>query len=466
MNTLHWFLPILGTGLVAGCAGPLDQRWENPTYQTQQSRYMERDLRVADAPVSDQSSPAIGFDSLDALSVEDAIRLAIEHNPRLRAAGYRVDAASGRVLQAGLYPNPSLSFSGESIGADAGGGGETAYVIEQEIVLGGKLRRARDVAESDRHAAQAEFVAQEFALATKVSRAYFSVVTARTQLADRQGLAGLSSDLLEAVRARVDAGSATETDRLRAEVVHEQAQISLEAARYAAKSALQSLASAIGVEEMTELPLSSSVDRFPELPAYEQIVSSTLEANSRMSMARISVVRARQAHKLAQANSTPMLTASVGPRYSDIDGETTVDVGLNLEIPLFDRNQGEIGAMLSERLSASAELRNVQLELLAEVADAWSVYQSSFSAVERYQQQLLPKAERTLDLTRQAYQSGKADYLRLLDAQQVLIESRLSYVNAAEQLHSAAALLNELSHTHAQWRNPRDEDQANSEVNP
>jgi cobalt-zinc-cadmium efflux system outer membrane protein len=426
---------------------------------------MERDLRVSQGAEDEFRSAEFRLESLDSLSVEDAIRLAIQHNPQLRAAGYRVDAASGRVLQAGLYPNPSLSFSGESIGADGGSGGETAYTIEQEIVLGGRIQRARDVADSDKQAAQESFVAQEFTLATQVSRAYFGVVAAQQELSDRRELSELSSQLLDAVRARVEAGSATEPDLLRAEVVYEQSRIVLESARNQDRAARQTLASVIGVEQRIDLPLTTSVDEFVELPAYEDIVASTLRANSRMALARISVQRARQAHRLAQAESAPTLVASVGPRYSDIDGETTLDVGLNLEIPLFDRNQGEIEATLSERLSASAELRNVQLELLAEVAQAWSVYQSSLVAVDQYQQQLLPKAERTLDLTRQAYQSGKADYLRLLDAQQVLIESRLSYVEAAERLHRAAALLNELSQTHAHWREPRDEDQALSEMN-
>src|SRR5690606_31526514 len=139
----------------------------------------------------------------------------------------------------------SLSFSGESIGADSGSGGETAYVIEQEIVFGGKLQRARDLARSDQDAAQAEFVAQEFAIATKVSDAYYKALSAREQLTNRQELAAISTQLLGSVNARVDAGSATETDRVRSEVVNEQAQMDQEAAQYQLESALRSLASAI-----------------------------------------------------------------------------------------------------------------------------------------------------------------------------------------------------------------------------
>ncbi len=465
MNMKLWVLPAVGAVMASGCAGPLDQRWDDPVYQSIQDRFTEHDRRIADLNGEDLPAPVFDMESLDGLSVEDAVRVAINNSPQLSAAGYRVDAASGRVLQAGLYPNPTFSFGGEAIGSDAGSGGETVYVVEQEIVLGGKLSKARDVAESDRLAARAEFIAQEYAVASSVTQAYFAAVAAHERLVKREELAVLASQLLDAASARVEAGSATRPDQLRAEVVYEQAQIELDGALLEARASRRALASAIGIEGVVGLPLTSSVDHLPMVPGLEELEAATLEANSRMSLARIAVERAKRSHALARSQATPNLVASVGPRYSDVDNESTIDLGLAIEIPLFDRNQGEIRASLAERLSASAQLRSVQLELLAEVSQAWAVYRSASSAADRYRSQLLPKAEKTLDLTRQAYQSGKADYLRLLDAQQVVVESRIAYVNTLQQLHSAAALLNELSQTNAPWRNPRDEDQSQAEVN-
>jgi cobalt-zinc-cadmium efflux system outer membrane protein len=228
---------------------------------------------------------------------------------------------------------------------------------------------------------------------------------------------------------------------------------------------LQTLASAIGSDHLFHLSLATRLDQLPVLPPRDQILSSTLQANSRISLARIAITKARQSHKLAKANAVPNLVASVGPRYSDIDNETTIDVGIGIEIPLFDRNQGEISATLAERLSASANLKSTQLELIAEVSRTWATYQTARSAANRYRTQLIPKAQRTLDLTRQAYQSGKSDYLRMLDAQQIVIESEISYINTLEQLHYAASLLNELSQSNTPWRNPQSLDKPRPEMN-
>lgn len=462
MNIKHGFIAAIGAALVTGCASPLNQRWDNPQYGYNREHFTQHDLHVSESSSHEDlqaiSIPGYNMDNLKALSVEDAVRIAIHYSPQLRSAGYRVDASSGRVLQAGLYPNPSLSFEGEAIGSNAGEGGESAYTIEQEIVLGGKLRLARDVAESDRLAARAEFIAHEFDIAAKVRQAYFAAVSAQERLIKREELASLASQLLEAAISQIDAGSATLPDRLRAEVVYEQTQIHLETARFEVEAAMQSLASTLGVSGRVDLPLTTSIDHLPEMPSFDEIRLATLNANSRISLARIAIVRARQSHQLAKALAVPNMTASIGPRYSDIDDETTIDLGLGIEIPLFDRNQGEIRAALSERLFVSAELEQVQLELLDEISKAWSAYKSAYSAASRYQNHLLPKAEETLDLTRQAYQSGKSDYLRLLDAQQVVIEAHIAYISSMQQLHAVAASLNALSQMNAPWRNPRNED--------
>ncbi|MAY73191.1 MAG: hypothetical protein CMJ31_00420 [Phycisphaerae bacterium] len=445
---------LTGCLLVAGCAGPFDRSWDDPVYGDIRDRYQQADELNArlrsDGDDLDESRPAL--DGLAQLSVDDAIRVAIGNAPSLRRAGYQVDVAAGRVTQAGLYPNPAFVFDAEGLGSDAGSGGETAYRIEQEIVLGGKLSKSRRVAESDRLAAQAGFVAEEFAVASRVTRAYFAALTARERLENRQQLIELSDRLLDAATAQVEAGAATEPDQLRAEVVREQAQIGLESARLDYDAARQQLASAMGLDEPITLPLSSESRNLPELPDQDALLTATLEANGRIAIARLAIERAQRAHSLAKAQSIPNIVASIGPRYSDPDDETTLDVGLGVEIPLFDRNQGNIRAALADRLSSAAALREVQLELIAEVSNAYAAYQSARAAVTRYDEQLLPKAERTLDLTRQAYQRGKADYLRLLDAQQVVIESRIAYVDALQRLHEAAALLRELAQTEAPWR--------------
>lgn len=438
---------VVGCLLGVGCAGPLDRPWDDPVYRSVRERYGASDAQGAglgdENTEHDPTGGALG--SLERLTVEDAVRIGVANAPGLRRAGYEVDIADGLATQAGLLPNPSFVFEGEGLGDDDGAGGETIYHVEQAIVLGGRLRKARDLGDADRMAARAAFLSEERALAARVTGAYFAAVAARERLDSRRELGALSERVLGAARAQVEAGAATEPDRLRAEVVLEQAQIGLAEAELAYGAALRALGAAMGLGGPVGLPLATGLDAAPELGGLEELTASALANNGRVALASIGVERARLAHALARAEATPDLIASVGPRYSDPDGETTVDVGLGVEIPLFDRNQGAIRAAVGERLASAARLQGVRLDVAAEVGEAWAAYEASRVAATRYRERLLPRAERTLELTRQAYERGKADYLRLLDAQQVVVESRVAYVDALERLHENAALLIELT---------------------
>ena len=58
---------------------------------------------------------------------------------------------------------------------------------------------------------------------------------------------------------------------------------------------------------------------------------------------------------------------------------------------------------------------------------------------ERYEKEILPRANELLKIAQQGYAAGQFDFLRLLQAQRVLLETNLTYVNAQETRWQAAA---------------------------
>jgi len=408
-----------------------------------------RELHATDATAS------IG----EKLTLDEAVRFAVLNHPDLVRSASAVRAAGGRELQAGLYPNPAFNIDAEALGTEAGEGGETAFIVEQELVTAGKRRKAQAVAEADRLIRQAAFRGTEFEVATQVRRAFANASAAAERRAAQRALLDLATELLDAAEAQVEAGAVTEPDRLRAEVVREQAAIDLRTAENDAEAAKEALAVSLGLDGALEAALHHDLSTLPELPPREDAVKLVLAQNSDIEQARLAIERAGRAHKLAQAQAIPNVTVAAGPRYSDPDNETTLDVGLSIELPLFDRNQGEIAATLADRIGTGAQLGSVRLSLIEAVSEAWSAYESARHTVETYGSSLLPKAERTLDLTREAYRAGKIDYLRLLDAQQTLVRSRVVYIDALASLHEAAAILEGLMQRSAPWRdaiNPED----------
>lgn len=442
---------------LCGCAGPSPYEWSDPLYQYAVDRRSNDDASTgnADPAAPTESRLVISQAYGEQLTIDDAIRLAMMNHPELARIGHQVSAASAREVQAGLHPNPSFVFDAEALGSEAGPGGETAYLLEQEFLTAGKRKKTAAVAEADRIRAQTVFRATEFAIATAVRRQFTRAVAAQRRHELLTQLAELSRTLETVANARVEAGDAAEPDRLRAEVVAEQAAIDQAAAASAAIAAQLALAAAIGDSGAERFDLKDDLDSRPAIPERRAIVELAIERNQRIDLAELGIERAERAHDLAKANATPNVVAAIGPRYSDPENETTLDVGASIELPIFDRNQGEIAATLADRLSASAALGAVKLSLISAVSDAWSAYASAQSTISIYEQSLLPKAERTLTLTREAYEAGKADYLRLLDAQQSYIRSQVAYVDALEALHLAVATLEGLMQRDAPWRQSR-----------
>jgi cobalt-zinc-cadmium efflux system outer membrane protein len=442
--------------LTAGCAGSHLREWRDPLYLRHVAtgdRQAESHDRITPRPADPGSQgepPAISPDA--ALRIDDAIRYAVMNHPALRRQAYGVRAAAWREIQSRLSPNPSFAVEAEALGSDAGRGGETAFLLEQELVTSGKLAKTGAVAEADRLLAQSSFQEAVFGVATRVRGAFVAAVASEQRLISERELLSLADELLTSADAQVEAGAATEPDRLRAEVVREQAAIGLYAAESSAAAARRNLAATLGIDGALEATLVGDLMALPALPSREETLARALEQNTRIERALLAIERARRAHELARAQSIPNLRATLGPRYSDPERETTIDFGLGIEVPLFDRNQGEIAATTADRLAAGASLGAVRLELIGAVSQAWSSYESALFAVESYRSSLIPKAERTLDLTRQAYRAGKTDYLRLLDAQQTYVRSRIAYVDALEALHQAAAVLEGLMQSSLPWR--------------
>src|SRR6516225_1469707 len=88
-------------------------------------------------------------------------QLAWDHNPTLRQAMANIDVARGRTQQSGAYPNPTVGYTGERIGAGGTPGEMQGLFIDQTIVTGGKLRLNRARVAQEVSQAEAQALAQQ-----------------------------------------------------------------------------------------------------------------------------------------------------------------------------------------------------------------------------------------------------------------------------------------------------------------
>src|SRR5262245_26757806 len=78
-----------------------------------------------------------------ALTLGDLEAMALRGNPTLAQAAAQVAASRGKAPQAGLYPNPTVGYVGDQMGAEGTAGELQGGFVQQTIVTAGKLRLSR-----------------------------------------------------------------------------------------------------------------------------------------------------------------------------------------------------------------------------------------------------------------------------------------------------------------------------------
>ena len=115
------------------------------------------------------------------LTLEGAIRLALENNPELRASSGRIDAATGRAYQAKLWTNPELTLSAEDWPVSGGGGfsdSKQTMGVAQTIPFPGKKKLDRQIGVSGVRLSEAELSLRRLELVRDVKIAFYQVLAA------------------------------------------------------------------------------------------------------------------------------------------------------------------------------------------------------------------------------------------------------------------------------------------------
>jgi cobalt-zinc-cadmium efflux system outer membrane protein len=245
------------------------------------------------------------------------------------------------------------------------------------------------------------------------------------------------------VRERATHGVATETDVQIASSLVLQADLAARLAERREVTATRRLAGLLSLAaDLHGTPL---VDPLPDPVAALADREALVEhgRSTRLDLAALaSAVRGAEARlELERQRAAPDLTVGVGYERPESDDPTDHVLGpvLSVELPVFDRSQAAIARADSELQS----LRKLQEALLAELGQqvraAADEATLAADAVRFVLDELLPQAERSAALAREAYGLGDTTILPMLEAERTLSQARATGVEA--ELDAALALV-------------------------
>jgi cobalt-zinc-cadmium efflux system outer membrane protein len=380
------------------------------------------------------------------LTLDGLIQLGLERNPRLAQAEFAIDTARGRALQAGLYPNPTVSATLDELGDREGPGGiNTIPLVSQEIVTGGKLRLSRAAANREVDQATLGLMTQRYTLLNNVRQAYFDVLTLQRRLQVLAELVKLADQSVEQTRKLLEAKRGTRLDLVQLEVEAERLRAEREATERELPAAFRRLAAVVGVGNLPVAPIVGTLDL--PLPDYdlERTQRYVLSVHPEIRSAEIGVERAQLLSERARKEPIPNVTVGAGYVRQNQNRSDDWTIGVSVPVPLWNRNQGNILAAQAQVGEAVQEVGRVENELTDRVAGAFRDYAAARQRAERYRTAILPRAKEAYELSVKAYQGGLFEYLRVLEAQRAVAQANLEYIRALGEAWKAAAAISGLT---------------------
>jgi cobalt-zinc-cadmium efflux system outer membrane protein len=383
------------------------------------------------------------------LALADLERRTLENNPELFETEAQIRAAEGLRRQVGLYPNPVIGYTTDEnpLSSDRDGGKRGGFV-EQTILLGGKLRKNREIfsREVDRARAVRELVRTREL--NRVRILYYRTVAAQRLVELEERLAGLAREAVEVTGQLYNTGMADLPDRLAIENEAEMVDLDRLAARRSLVELWQELRAAVGDPTLEPERLADELDaEIPQLEAATTL-AAIFDGSPELEFADLGRDRARLALERERAEPVPDLALSaavldnrepMAPGEPSFGTEWRGDVGVR--IPLFDRNQGNIAAARAELERSDAERRRVRLKLEARFAPVFADYEQEYDRVSRYRGGILDRARRAFELYRARHQQMAAAYPQVLLAQRAYFEAETGYVTALGRLWESVVLL-------------------------
>jgi outer membrane protein, heavy metal efflux system len=408
-----------------------------------QSEHAAHEHHHADIPLIAPHYPELGRAQSNAKSplvtLDQVQSIARQNNPTLRQAEAQIRAAKARQQQAGLYPNPTVGYTGDEIRGGSVGGGKEGFFVQQTIVTAGKLRLSREVFGKQTQLATIEADEQRIRVESAVQMAYIRVLAAQEMLDARRDLAKISQDDADTQRRLFNTGQADETEVLDAEVMAERSRISAHMQENTLREEWRSLTSVIGQPQLPMSTVSGDLAAgWPELNE-EAAVEAITSQSPAVKIAETAAAHAQSRLARAIKEPIPDITVRAGMEYNNelLEGLPFAKgwegiAEASLPIPIWNRNQGDTAAARADIDRAEQEKRRVALTLRDRAASAVDQYANAKLMVTEYRDAILPRAKKSYGLMTEKYGLMLASYPRVLESERKLYELQIEYIAALE----------------------------------
>jgi cobalt-zinc-cadmium efflux system outer membrane protein len=384
------------------------------------------------------------------LRLDDLVSEALRANPEIRAAELRVEALRARVPQAKALPDPTVSvgWMGRPIPFDSPSTDPMAYrgvSAMQTFPFPGKLRLRGQVADRESQAAWWEYEGARRSVVSQVKVAYFEYAYFHKALEIIQNNRILLNRLTKIAETRYEGGKGLQQDVLKGQVELSQLLERITILSEEEQTAVARINTLLNRDPQTPLA--------PPAPLAQSQLSYTLDELYRLAQANDTGLQRDQRMIERDQDSISLARKSYDPDFSvsymyqqKSDMEDMYGAFVTVNIPIFykSKQRQEVIEASQNLASERSSRENRQTTVNYLVKEQFIAARQASKLAMLYSQAIVPQSSQTLESSELAYQTGKADFLTMLDNFMNLLDFQVNYYRQISDYQIALARLEPL----------------------
>jgi len=394
------------------------------------------------------------FAGLQVLTIDDAVKAAVDHNLTLLASRANLSVAEARTITARLRPNPVVSASADSLDwvgtrfTEANGLGPSEFSLRVDLPFerGGKRALRTQTASFEQEIAQAEFTDAVRRLRLDVMVACVDLLEAKAKLQLARDNLDTFDRLVQVNERRLTSGAIPPVELTRVRVAMLQYRNTERAAELAVTRARVRLMLLLG--RTADQPPVDIDGQLSIRPAINTPDLQTLQQMARRARPDLGALRQEQARsqadlrlQLAQGKVDYTLGVAFERWRGVLGSGSSVGLFFSAPLPVFNRNQGEIARAAAERTKSATSVAALETDISGEVTTAYQAFQTARRVLQDIEADLLTPSREARETTAYVYQAGATSLLDVLDAQRAFNDTMDTYYTAQADYRRAAITL-------------------------
>ena len=383
-------------------------------------------------------------------TIEELIQEALQNNPYIQVALNEWKAAEYKIRSVKGIPDPMVKYGhfGESVETRVGPQ-ENVFGASQKIPFPGKLGLKGKSQGKHAEMLKEKYEAAKREVIKNVKFVYYDIFWVDKAIQTTEGEKAILESLEKVAQRRYESNVTPQQDVIKAQVELSRLIDKLLLLRQNRKSLVAKLNSILNRAQDSELR--SITDADPSGFKYEISQLHEIAKGSRQELiaANLDIERAEYEKSLARMDYLPDFTFGVD--YIQVgSGETTMPndgqdawmgtVAVNIPI-WFDKLNAQTKEKKAQLESARKNYENVGNNVSYEVEDLYFKILTYKDIISLYKTALIPQSEQAFDAAKTGYETGKVDFLNWLDAERILLQTRLAYYKAIADYQKSIAYL-------------------------